>query len=66
VVAPYALSSTGQLMLSPENAEVLGVEEGRAVLAATLALPGVAEGSGDWRADAQRTGYDKGRDEGEG
>ncbi|WP_043529622.1 arginine N-succinyltransferase [Litchfieldella xinjiangensis] len=39
VVARYALSPTGQLMLSPEHAEVLGVEEGRAVLAAPLALP---------------------------
>jgi arginine N-succinyltransferase len=26
-------------MLSPEHAEILGVEEGRAVLAAPLALP---------------------------
>ncbi|MCP1364854.1 arginine N-succinyltransferase, partial [Halomonas sp. BBD48] len=39
VVARYALSPTGQLMLSPEHAELLGVEEGRAVLAAPLALP---------------------------
>ncbi|QEA37752.1 arginine N-succinyltransferase [Pistricoccus aurantiacus] len=39
VVAPYALSPTGQLMLSPEHAEVLGVEEGRAILAAPLDLP---------------------------
>ena len=39
VVARYALSPTGQLMLSPEHAEILGVEEGRAVLAAPLALP---------------------------
>lgn len=42
VVARYALSPTGQLMLSPEHAAILGVEEGRAVLAAPLALP-VAE-----------------------
>jgi arginine N-succinyltransferase len=42
VVARYALSPTGQLMLSPEHAELLGVEEGRAVLAAPLAL-----GAGD-------------------
>ncbi|WP_431025354.1 arginine N-succinyltransferase [Halomonas sp. H5] len=41
VVARYALSPTGQLMLSPEHAEVLGVEEGRAVLVAPLALPAV-------------------------
>ncbi|MCW4152815.1 arginine N-succinyltransferase [Halomonas sp. 18H] len=40
VVARYALSPTGQLMLSPEHAELLGVEEGRAVLAAPLALAG--------------------------
>ncbi|MEA3252810.1 MAG: arginine N-succinyltransferase [Pseudomonadota bacterium] len=39
VVARYALSPTGQLMLSPEHAAVLGVEEGRAVLATPLALP---------------------------
>lgn len=39
VVARYALSPTGQLMLSPEHAAILGVEEGRAVLAAPLALP---------------------------
>ncbi|WP_168012423.1 arginine N-succinyltransferase [Halomonas salinarum] len=39
VVARYALSPTGQLMLSPEHAEILGVEEGRAVLAAPLSLP---------------------------
>lgn len=38
VVARYALSPTGQLMLSPEHAALLGVEEGRAVLAAPLAL----------------------------
>jgi len=49
-VARYALSPTGQLMLSPEHAELLGVEEGRAVLAAPLALadadldPGYDEG----------------------
>lgn len=52
VVARYALSPTGQLMLSPEHAELLGVEEGRAVLAAPLALPGAGE-------------YDPGYDEGE-
>ncbi|MBZ9567697.1 MULTISPECIES: arginine N-succinyltransferase [Modicisalibacter] len=39
VVARYALSPTGQLMLSPEHAAELGVEEGRAVLAAPLGLP---------------------------
>jgi len=39
VVARYALSPTGQLVLSPEHAAVLGVEEGRAVLATPLALP---------------------------
>lgn len=39
VVARYALSPTGQLMLSAQHADVLGVEEGRAVLAAPLALP---------------------------
>ena len=49
VVARYALSPTGQLMLSPEHAELLGVEEGRAVLAAPLALP-----------DADESGYDEG------
>ena len=43
VVARYALSPTGQLMLSPAHAELLGVEEGRAVLAAPLALPGSAD-----------------------
>ncbi|XKE46080.1 arginine N-succinyltransferase [Halomonas organivorans] len=50
VVARYALSPTGQLMLSPEHAEQLGVEEGRAVLAAPLALPG----------DEHDPGYDEG------
>ncbi|MCK2184050.1 arginine N-succinyltransferase [Halomonas getboli] len=50
VVARYALSPTGQLMLSPEHAERLGVEEGRAVLAAPLALSG----------DAHDPGYDEG------
>ena len=50
VVARYALSPTGQLMLSPEQAERLGVEEGRAVLAAPLGLPG----------DAHDPGYDEG------
>ncbi|GHC16555.1 arginine N-succinyltransferase [Aidingimonas halophila] len=39
VVARYALSPTGQLMLTPEHAAILGVEEGRAVLAAPLGLP---------------------------
>ncbi|SHF71066.1 arginine N-succinyltransferase [Modicisalibacter ilicicola DSM 19980] len=39
LVTRYALSPTGQLMLSPEHAELLGVEEGRAVLAAPLTLP---------------------------
>ena len=39
IVARYALSPTGQLMLSPQHAERLGVEEGRAVLAAPLTLP---------------------------
>lgn len=52
VVARYALSPTGQLMLSPEHAELLGVEEGRAVLVAPLALPGVED-------------HDPGYDEGE-
>ena len=39
IVSRYALSPTGQLMLSPEHAERLGVTEGRAVLAAPLTLP---------------------------
>ncbi|MCH4564391.1 MULTISPECIES: arginine N-succinyltransferase [Halomonas] len=52
MVARYALSPTGQLMLSPEHADLLGVEEGRAVLAAPLALPGAGE-------------HDPGYDEGE-
>lgn len=39
IVARYALSPTGQLMLSKADAQRLGVEEGRAVLAAPLALP---------------------------
>ncbi|CAM4043737.1 arginine N-succinyltransferase [Vreelandella rituensis] len=39
IMASYALSLTGQLMLTAEHAERLGVEEGRAVLAAPLALP---------------------------
>ena len=43
VVARYALSPTGQLMLCPAHAERLGVEEGRAVLAAPLTLPGGEE-----------------------
>ncbi len=60
VVARYALSPTGQLMLSPEHAEVLGVEEGRAVLAAPLALPGGADGGADGRADTQGPGNDGG------
>ncbi|KAA0013301.1 arginine N-succinyltransferase [Billgrantia pellis] len=51
VVARYALSPTGQLMLSPEHAELLGVEEGRAVLAAPLALPSAGE---------DELGYDEG------
>ncbi|WP_163558236.1 arginine N-succinyltransferase [Halomonas sp. NO4] len=51
VVARYARSPTGQLMLSPEHADVLGVEEGRAVLAAPLALPGT---------DEPDPGYDEG------
>lgn len=50
LVTRYALSPTGQLMLSPEHAELLGVEEGRAVLAAPLALPG----------DGHDAGYDEG------
>lgn len=50
LVTRYALSPTGQLMLSPEDAAVLGVEEGRAVLAAPLALPG----------DRHDAGYDEG------
>ncbi|MFI0471940.1 arginine N-succinyltransferase [Halomonas sp. HMF6819] len=43
LVARYALSPTGQLMLSPEHAERLGVEEGRAVLVAPLTLPGAQD-----------------------
>ncbi|MDN6297640.1 MAG: arginine N-succinyltransferase [Halomonas sp.] len=39
VVARYALSPTGQLMLTTEHAEQLGVEKGRAVLVAPLTLP---------------------------
>ncbi|MGM0522410.1 MAG: hypothetical protein ACQEQ6_10065, partial [Pseudomonadota bacterium] len=39
LVARYALSPTGQLMLSPTHAELLGVEEGYAVLAVPLTLP---------------------------
>ncbi|HSH47076.1 MAG TPA: arginine N-succinyltransferase [Halomonas sp.] len=50
LVTRYALSPTGQLMLSPEHAAVLDVEEGRAVLAAPLALPG----------DGHDAGYDEG------
>ncbi|SEN03436.1 arginine N-succinyltransferase [Halomonas caseinilytica] len=46
VVARYALSPTGQLMLSPEHAELLGVEEGRAVLAAPLSLAGAEHDPG--------------------
>jgi len=43
IVARYALSPTGQLMLSPQHAERLGVEEGRAVLAAPLTLPSAVD-----------------------
>lgn len=43
IVARYALSPTGQLMLSPEHAKQLGVEEGRAVLAAPLTLPSAVD-----------------------
>ena len=43
IVARYALSPTGQLMLSAEHAERLGVTEGRAVLAAPLTLPTVVD-----------------------
>lgn len=43
IVARYALSPTGQLMLSPQHAQRLGVEEGRAVLAAPLALPSAVD-----------------------
>ncbi|WP_148253168.1 arginine N-succinyltransferase [Aidingimonas lacisalsi] len=43
VVARYALSPTGQLMLSQDHADILGVEEGRAVLAAPLTLPDVED-----------------------
>ncbi|MDZ7851323.1 MAG: arginine N-succinyltransferase [Halomonas sp.] len=56
VVARYALSPTGQLMLSPEHAERLGVEEGRAVLAAPLGLPGMGDGG----VDEHDPGYDEG------
>ena len=42
-VARYALTPTGQLMLSEEQAALLGVEEGRAVLVAPLALPNVED-----------------------
>lgn len=56
VVARYALSPTGQLMLSAEHAGRLGVEEGRAVLASPLALPGRGEGGGD----EHDPGYDEG------
>jgi arginine N-succinyltransferase len=51
VVARYARSPTGQLMLSPAHAELLGVEEGRAVLVAPLSLP---------RADDAEPGFDEG------
>lgn len=51
VVARYALSPTGQLMLSPEHAELLGAEEGRAVLAAPLTLPSNGE---------EEAGFDEG------
>lgn len=43
IVARYALSATGQLMLSDADAKRLGVEEGRAVLAAPLALPSAVD-----------------------
>ncbi|WP_346795525.1 arginine N-succinyltransferase [Halomonas sp. Bachu 37] len=43
IVARYALSPTGQLMLSPAHAEILGVEEGRAVLVAPVALPAAVD-----------------------
>jgi arginine N-succinyltransferase len=43
IVARYALSPTGQLMLSAEHAEQLGVSEGRAVLAAPLTLPAAVD-----------------------
>lgn len=43
IVARYALSPTGQLMLSPQHAARLGVEEGRAVLAAPLSLPSAVD-----------------------
>lgn len=39
IVTRYALSPTGQLMLSEADAKRLGVEEGRAVFAAPLTLP---------------------------
>lgn len=42
-VARYALTPTGQLLLAEEQAELLGVEEGRAVLVAPLALPDVED-----------------------
>ncbi|WP_110686005.1 arginine N-succinyltransferase [Salinicola aestuarinus] len=42
-VARYALTPTGQLLLSEAQAELLGVEEGRAVLAAPLPLPDVED-----------------------
>ncbi|NHH87260.1 Arginine N-succinyltransferase subunit alpha [Cobetia sp. MB87] len=44
VLARYALTPTGQLMLTQQQAEVLGVEEGRAVLAVPMPLPTVDEG----------------------
>ena len=44
VLARYALTPTGQLMLTPQQAEVLGVEEGRAVLAVPMPLPTMDEG----------------------
>ncbi|MFG6667055.1 arginine N-succinyltransferase [Halomonas sp. HNIBRBA4712] len=43
LVARYALSPTGQLMLDPEHARRLEVEEGRAVLVAPLTLPGAQD-----------------------
>ncbi|WP_251977688.1 arginine N-succinyltransferase [Salinicola avicenniae] len=42
-LARYALTPTGQLLLSEAQAELLGVEEGRAVLVAPLALPDVED-----------------------
>ncbi|WP_106477705.1 arginine N-succinyltransferase [Phytohalomonas tamaricis] len=44
LLARYALTPTGQLMLSPEQAERLDVEEGRAVLVTPLKLLDADEG----------------------